>query len=160
MYNKLPVIFFVVFSLVGCSSKDTSKEVQKKSTDKPILNTKSIKVAPPRPILKIYSHYNPNQNIEKPIEKDKNTSESKHIPEAEKKDGKSSKDNKSNISKESSKSSATSKASTNKPSMSQSTGDIPTRKKKFQEGVFGGSWNHMKRTFSDSVEKLRKTVKK
>lgn len=154
MRNKLPIIFFMIFSLIGCSSKDIPQEPKEEPTDKPALNTKSTVSIPTTKaktiILKRYNNHYPNKDAEKPEEKGRNTTESKHLPEKNNKNG-----NKFNTSGEAPKQDAA-----NGPNMSQSTGDLPTRKKKFQEGIFGDSWNSMKRTFSDGIAKVKKIVKR
>ncbi|WP_148204901.1 hypothetical protein [Candidatus Amoebophilus asiaticus] len=154
MCNQLPIIVCMLFALGGCTGGSMPQEPKSEPNNRPISNTKGITNRTTTfnmPILQQQRDNYIDKDLEKLTEEDKAISdgqqESKKINKYDNKisdEKKMSKDSEVNV----------------EPRMSQSAGDISTRRRKFLEGSkLASSLNSMKRTFSDGMEKLKKIVK-
>jgi hypothetical protein len=152
MCNHLPIIVFILLALTGCGNNNLPQEPKTKPNNKPIYksivsHTTTFDAPISQQPLNIYTA----QDSEELVKDNNSTIQiTQKVGETNERDNKTS--DKKKISKEGG-ADTTSK-------MNQSTGDIPTRKRKFLEGKLGGSFEIMKRTFSDGIEKVKKFVKK
>jgi len=151
MCNQLPIIVCMLFALSGCTGGSMPQE----PSNKPISNTKSIvdrTTTFDKPILQQQRNSYTDKASEELTEEDKNIADGQQKSETHNKS-----DNKTNDEKKASKGDEVN----GELRMSQSAGDIPTRRKKFLEGSkLANSLSSMKRTFSDGMEKFKKIVKK